>query len=142
MPLHKIFLKSDLVSGYVTVGIRPNLPVKGVSLLLGNDLAGDRVMADPCMSNLPCSCSDIDLAVQNIPGLYPACAVTRAMAKGIENNSTTMSYPSITDGSNAETDTLTSKVEVTDNARQRNPIQNWGNQNAYQYRAADTGTNN
>ena len=46
------------------------------------------------------------------------------MAKGIENNSTTMSYPSTTDGSNAETDTSTSKVEVTDNARQRNPIQN------------------
>ena len=63
VPLHKIFLKSDLVSGYVTVGIHPNLPVKGVSLLLGNDLAGDRVMVDPCMSNLPCSCSDIDLAV-------------------------------------------------------------------------------
>ena len=124
MPLHKIFLKSDLVSGYVTVGICPNLPVKGVSLLLGNDLAGDRVMADPCMSNLPCSYSDIDLVGQDIPGLYPACAVTRAMAKGIENNSTTMSYPSITDGSNAETDTSTSKVEVTDNARQRNPIQN------------------
>ena len=35
------FLKSDLISGYVTVGICPDLPVKGVSLLLGNDLAGD-----------------------------------------------------------------------------------------------------
>ena len=71
MPLHKIFLKSDLVSGYVTVGIRPDLPVKGVSLLLGNDLAGDKVIANPCMSNLPCSYSDTDLAVQDIPGLYP-----------------------------------------------------------------------
>ena len=46
------------------------------------------------------------------------------MAKGIENNSTIMSYPSTTDGSNAETDTSTSKVEVTDNARRRSPIQN------------------
>ena len=43
MPLYKFFLKSDLISGYVTVGIRPDLPVKGVSLLLGNDLAGDKV---------------------------------------------------------------------------------------------------
>ena len=68
------------------MGIRPILPVKGVGLLLGNDLAGDKVIADPYMSNFPCSYSDIDLAVQDIPGLYPACAVTRVMAKGIENN--------------------------------------------------------
>ena len=44
VPLYKFFLKSDLISGYVTVGIRPDLPVKGVSLLLGNDLAGDKVI--------------------------------------------------------------------------------------------------
>ena len=33
VPLHKVFLKSDLISGYLVVGIRPDLPVKGVSLL-------------------------------------------------------------------------------------------------------------
>ena len=30
VPLHKICIKSDLVSGEVTVGVRPTLPVKGV----------------------------------------------------------------------------------------------------------------
>jgi len=34
VPIHKVFLQSDLVSGYVAVGIRPTLPVNGVSLLL------------------------------------------------------------------------------------------------------------
>ena len=34
VPLHKIFLKSDLLSGYVTVGIRPNLPIKGLSNMM------------------------------------------------------------------------------------------------------------
>ena len=79
VPLHKVFLKSDLVSGYVTVGIRPDLPVKGVSLLLGNDLAGDKVMVNPCVSNFPSLITDSEM--QDTFGLYPACAVTRAMAK-------------------------------------------------------------
>ena len=39
VPLHNIYLSSDLVSGPVAVGIRPSLPFKGVHLLLGNDLA-------------------------------------------------------------------------------------------------------
>ena len=39
VPLHQIFLKSELVSGPVIVGTRPTLPVDGISLILGNDLA-------------------------------------------------------------------------------------------------------
>ena len=38
VPLHKVDLVSDLVTGSVVVGTRPTLPIKGVSLLLGNDL--------------------------------------------------------------------------------------------------------
>lgn len=30
----------------VVVGLRPKLPVKGVDIILGNDLAGDRVWAE------------------------------------------------------------------------------------------------
>ena len=37
VPLHRIYLKSDLITGPVIVGVRPTLPVQGVSLLLGND---------------------------------------------------------------------------------------------------------
>jgi hypothetical protein len=33
-------IKSDLITGPVIVGVRHNLPFEGVSLLLGNDLAG------------------------------------------------------------------------------------------------------
>ena len=35
VPFHRINLKSDLISGTVIVGVRPELPVKGVSMLLG-----------------------------------------------------------------------------------------------------------
>ena len=51
VPLQKVFLQSDLVSGSVIVGMCPTLPVEGVNLLLGNDLAGDKVMANPCVSS-------------------------------------------------------------------------------------------
>ena len=33
VPLHNIYLSSDLVAGLVAVGIRPSLPFKGVHLL-------------------------------------------------------------------------------------------------------------
>ena len=46
VPLHNIYLSSDLVSGPVAVGIRPALPFKGVHLLLGNDVAGDKVVVN------------------------------------------------------------------------------------------------
>ena len=35
VPLHYIYLSSDLVTGLVAVGIRPSFPFKGVHLLLG-----------------------------------------------------------------------------------------------------------
>lgn len=51
-PLHNILLKSDLVSGNVAVGVCHNFPVKGVSLILGNDLAG-RVLVTPEVVLMP-----------------------------------------------------------------------------------------
>ena len=81
VPLHNIYLSSDLISGPVAVGIRPSLPFKGVHLLLGNDLAGDKVVVNPLLTNTPCVDQPPDPIEQEIPDLYPSCAVTRAMAK-------------------------------------------------------------
>ena len=50
VPLHSIHLKYSLVDGPVIVGVRPSLPVRGVSLILGNDLAGQRVTATDTMT--------------------------------------------------------------------------------------------
>ena len=47
VPLHRINLKSDLISGTFIVGVWPELPVKGVYMLLGNDLAGGKVLPKP-----------------------------------------------------------------------------------------------
>ena len=47
VPLHNIYLSSDLVTGLMAVGIQPSLPLKGVHLLLGNGLAGDKIVINP-----------------------------------------------------------------------------------------------
>ena len=77
VPLHRVTLQCDLVTGTVTVGIRPSLPVLGVKLILGNDLAGGKVFADPCVTSTPVCQDEANEGVK----IYPACAVTRARAK-------------------------------------------------------------
>ena len=72
---------SDLVNGPVAVGIRQTLPCKGVHLLLGNDLAGDKVVVNPLVIGTPCMDQSPDAIEQELPDLYPSCAVTKAMAK-------------------------------------------------------------
>ena len=86
VPLHNIYLSSDLVTGLVAVGIRPSIPFKGVYLLLGNDLAGYKVVVDPLLTSTPCVDQPPDPIEQEIPDLYPSYAVTRAMAKKAKLN--------------------------------------------------------
>ena len=81
VPLHNIYLSSDLVKGPVAVGFRPSLAFKGIHLLLGNDLEGDKVVVNPLLTSTPCVDQPPDPIEQEIPDLYPSCAVTRAMAK-------------------------------------------------------------
>jgi len=53
VPLHVISVHTELVSGPAMVDVRPTLPVQGVLFILGNDLAGERVMVEPCISHKP-----------------------------------------------------------------------------------------
>ena len=55
-------------------------------MLLGNDLAGDKVVVNPLLTNTPCEDQLPDPIEQEIPDLYPSCAVTRAMAKKAKMN--------------------------------------------------------
>ena len=76
VPLHRIFLKSSLVTGPVVVGVRPTFPMQGISVLLGNDLAGGKVVADPIVCE-----KVIDAGEEENQELFPACAITRAMKR-------------------------------------------------------------
>ena len=76
VPLHIVNLHTSLVSGPAMVGVRPTLPVQGVSFILGNDLAGERVMAEPCVFHKPQISEDSGDSDMQIPGIFPSCAVT------------------------------------------------------------------
>ena len=81
-PLHNFALVSGLVNGAVEMGVRTELPMDGVDIILGNGLAGVRVWADGPLPNIvikkmpsqgqPEGMADVAVG-------YPACAVTRAM---------------------------------------------------------------
>lgn len=83
-PLHRVHLKSDLVTGFVSVGVRPSLPIKGVSFILGNDLAGGKVMPVLEVMDQPNVVSCDELSV-NYPDTFPVCVLTRAQSKKVDN---------------------------------------------------------
>ena len=60
VPLHKMTLKYNLVSGPMIVGVRSSLPLQGITVLLGNDLAGGRVLQSPRVSEVQqMRCDDV-----------------------------------------------------------------------------------
>ena len=65
----------------MAVGIRKTLPFNGVHLLLGNDLAGDKVVVNQLVTDFPCMDRSLDPIERELPDLDPSCAITRAMAK-------------------------------------------------------------
>uniref|UniRef100_A0A8K9V3F6 Gypsy retrotransposon integrase-like protein 1 n=1 Tax=Oncorhynchus mykiss TaxID=8022 RepID=A0A8K9V3F6_ONCMY len=79
VPLHFVKVHSELISGIFRVGVRPKLPVKGVTFIMGNDIAGGKVV--PVLEVLDKSDHSLsnELA-QSYPHVFPACAVTRAQA--------------------------------------------------------------
>ena len=85
IPLHNAYLSSDLVSGHVVVGILPSLPFDG------NDLPGSKVEVNPLVTDKPSVDPNTDSIEQEIPGLFPSCAVTRSMtqSKSMSNDVTT-----------------------------------------------------
>ena len=79
--VHRVFLKHNLVTGFVTMGVRPTLLLQGVEFILGNDLAGSRVDLQPELQliNDPEE-SEQGLSVVDSVTMFPSCVVTRAAA--------------------------------------------------------------
>ena len=73
VPLHEVNIKSSLINGNIVIGMRPSLPVEGISLILGNDLAGEKVMVDPRVVEKPRGKEEIGLSgtfLKNIDGKF------------------------------------------------------------------------
>ncbi len=80
VPLQKVKLHSDLVTGEVVIGLRPVLPIEGVHLILGNKLAGDHVW--PNVPSSPMVLSEGDV-IQAVTKEVPVAVVTRSMTKNV-----------------------------------------------------------
>ena len=72
VPFHKVNLVSNVVTGSVVVGTRPTLHIKGVPLLLGNDLAGGKVVADPKVTSKPITLVSTEKLEEILPGIFPS----------------------------------------------------------------------
>ena len=81
-PLHSINLQSDLVSGKVTVGVMPTLPVNEFPMLLGNDIAEGSVVPAPRVLQRPNLDEKLDDVCNDEEStLSPSCVVNQAKAK-------------------------------------------------------------
>ncbi len=84
VPLHRVHLTCDLVCGEVSLGVRPSLPVDGITVILGNNLAGGRVWREvippPEVVPIPVT-GNSDILHQTFPEVFTTCAVTRAKSR-------------------------------------------------------------
>ncbi len=46
VPPHKMMMSCELFQGEVAVAVRPALPLEGIQMILGNDIAGSRMWKD------------------------------------------------------------------------------------------------
>lgn len=81
VPLHTVHLTSDLVSGYFRIGVQSELPVHGVDLIMGNDLAGGKVVPVLEVLDKPDAQLSADVLGTTFPDAFPACAITRAQSR-------------------------------------------------------------
>ena len=65
------------MNGPVVLGIKHSLPVEGIDLILGNDLAGGKVVKNPQVSQVPHN----EETPINAPELFSACAVIWVMSR-------------------------------------------------------------
>ncbi|KAG7176831.1 hypothetical protein Hamer_G000013 [Homarus americanus] len=89
-PFQESFAKDPDV-GIANVACVHELPVAGVDLVLGNDLAGGQmgnVTPPPVLREKPESTVELQQLEDDMPGVFPLCAVTRSMSMTNDHNVT------------------------------------------------------
>ena len=82
LELAQVYFDSPLVKGDVKVALRScPLPVEGINLLLGNDLAGNLVVLNLTVVDNYLRKSPTEEVEKERPYLFPACAVTMSQSK-------------------------------------------------------------
>lgn len=73
---------SDLVLGPILIGFVPRLPMKGVSMLLGNQLSSGKITIYSKVMLESVTSIDTEKIEEENSGILPSCAVTQAQTKG------------------------------------------------------------
>ncbi|PIK61891.1 hypothetical protein BSL78_01222 [Apostichopus japonicus] len=81
VPSHRVNLECGLVSGQVLVGVMSELPIKGVSMMLGNDPAGDKVLPNPIVTNTP-----FNVGSHEEDKIFPACVMSKKAVSEVEES--------------------------------------------------------
>ena len=74
LPLHNVLLCSDLVKGPIKIAVSSSLPFKGIHLVLGNDLAGYKVVANPIVTDKPSLIENTNTTTSNMSGFSCLCS--------------------------------------------------------------------
>lgn len=82
-PVHKLQFSCSLVEREVKMAMCPVLPIPGIQVILGNDVAGACVWADAPASVVtsPSVPETPDQKVQEVPDVFPVCVVTHAQCE-------------------------------------------------------------
>ncbi|XP_072920006.1 uncharacterized protein [Hemitrygon akajei] len=91
VPLHRMILNCELVSGPVEIGVRSEFPRIDVDVLLGNDLAGGKVWSAMKLTSQSVSVEVLPLDSK----IYPACVITRSMSRKAAEKETSLNQASI-----------------------------------------------
>ena len=75
VPRHDVVLDCDLAKGVFSVGVRPELPLPGVSMILGNDICGGRVW--PSGPPPPVVVSEPVASDSSALEVFPVCAMSK-----------------------------------------------------------------
>ncbi|KAG7156994.1 hypothetical protein Hamer_G027258, partial [Homarus americanus] len=84
-------VKSSCFSGIAIVACVHELPVAGLDLIVGNDLAGGQmgnVTPPPVLRERSESNAELQQLEDDMPGVFPLCAVTRSMSMTNDHNVT------------------------------------------------------
>ena len=84
VPLYNVWLESEYTTGLVTVGMVPRLPMEGVDMILGNDIAGPKVKVTPRLRLQPVLDESTEKLQVEHPGIFPACVTTVSQKKQVE----------------------------------------------------------
>lgn len=70
-PMHRVYVCTKLITGFFSVAVCPELPIQGVTMLMGNNLAGGLVVPSLEIVDAPLTGLDTDSVAVGFK-LYPA----------------------------------------------------------------------